>query len=96
MARSWHVDWKFSSHSWAVADARLAVALLAYPLTLTVHRQEPSKQSSGGGQAQGLVVQGKGQAGASSGAAVVPVGCVEVDLAPLLATRPGSNAPSCR
>lgn len=116
LARSWHVDWKYTAHCWAVADTRLARALLGYPLTLTVHRQEPSKPGSQGGstqgasqgsgqqqqqqwgvQALGLVVQGKGQGGtAAAAAAVVPVGSVEVDLAALLATRPGSSAPTCR
>lgn len=112
LARSWHVDWKYTAHCWAVADTRLARALLGYPLTLTVHRQEPGKagsqqgpsQGSGqqqqqqwGVQALGLVVQGKGQGGTTAaGAAVVPVGSVEVDLAALLATRPGSSAPTCR
>jgi hypothetical protein len=47
----------------------------------------------------GLVVQGKGAGGpaaTAAAAAVVPVGSVEVDLSGLLATRPGSSAPSCR
>jgi len=78
------------------------MALLGYPLVVTVAKQEPSKQQQA--QAQGLMLQGKGQApgGSGSGAmraaatAVVPCGSVEVDLSPLLATRPGSSAPSCR
>lgn len=105
LGRSWQVDWRCVNHAWARGDGTLARALLAYPLTLTVHRQEPSKQQQRGGQQQergqglALVVQGKGAAGgptATAAAAVVPVGSVEVDLSGLLATRPGSSAPSCR
>ena len=103
LARSWHVDWKFCTHTWAVADARLAAALLGYPLVLAVYKQEPSRGPVGAGAQgqQGLMVKGRGTVGsgrgqAAEGPALVPCGSVEVDLSPLLAKRPGSSAPGCR
>jgi hypothetical protein len=59
---------------------------------LVVQGHSPQSGSAGGGAGSG----GDRGAGPSAGGVLVPVGGIEVDLSPLLATRPGSAAPSCR
>lgn len=83
--RGWHVAWRHCSRHWVVADWRLAAALLAYPLSVAVSKREPSGSSR--------------RSSSSSGdeGVLLPLGSVEIDMAPLLLPRPGgASRPSCR
>jgi hypothetical protein len=86
LARTWAVTWAHTHTAWATADALLARALLAYPLTLTVHRREPGKGGAANQQQQqqqGLVVLGHSpQRGGAGGAAAAAGGGVERSQGP--------------
>lgn len=56
---------------------------MAYPLVITVTRQEVVKPSGGG-------------LGADQQVVAVPIGSADIDLSPLLMNRPGNKQPANR
>lgn len=103
--RAWSVPLRHCGVHWVTADARLARALLHHPLLVSVVRQEvvaggfrtgitKGGQGAGGGDA---ITAGGGISGGRKGDVVeVPVGSAEIDLSPLLLTRPGNKEPATR
>jgi hypothetical protein len=79
------------------ADARLARALLGYPLLVTAFRHEPCR--SGGRSSHSSRRQSGDEAGGSRGHVTVvdvPMGSADVDLSRLLFMRPGVKQPENR
>ncbi|KAI8475817.1 MAG: hypothetical protein J3K34DRAFT_516995 [Monoraphidium minutum] len=84
--RTWAVPLRHCGVFWAAAGVQLARALLLFPLSISVTRQEPVAGGARGG----------GGAAAAPAVVDVPVGSAELDLSPLLAPRPGAREPATR
>ena len=98
LSRSWHVPLQFTALHWVVADARLAKALLGYPLLVTALRHEPCRGQERSSR-HSSSRPSEDNAGASRAGAMVvdvPIGSAEVDLSPLLLMRPGTKQPDSR
>jgi hypothetical protein len=105
LTRTWQVPLAFTGLHWVTADARLAAALVRYPLTITLVKHEPTRSSAsssaassraGSRRASAADEEGGGGGRGQQGLVDVPLGNAEVDLSPLLTQRPGPQQPNSR